>query len=252
VRVTLSRTQIVDEQWSSPEPEEASALLAGTSASWWFAGGWAIDLFSSGSRRPHSDLDIGCFRADLANLLDHLRGWDFQVASDGRLTPLVSGASLSPDAHGLWCRPLGSPRWVLEVLVEDGEGSDWVYRRDRRIRRPAEDVVACAKSGYRYLRPEIQLLYKSKDNRPRDDSDFRAAWPSLDAPARAWLVAQLRLTSPEHAWLAAMGNGEQANSPVLDIAPRRLGFDSTELSESIRARVSVGPSGCWASGREAG
>jgi hypothetical protein len=197
----------VEETWCSPKPEDAFALLARATVPWWFAGGWAIDLFLKGATRSHTDLDVGCFRPDLGAMLRQLPGWDIRVAADGRLTPLGAGASLAPTAHGLWCRPAESPCWVLEILVEDREGSDWVFRRDRRIRRAATEIFARTSSGLRYLRPEIQLLYKSKNSRPHDDADFRATWFSLDAHARSWLVAQLRATSPEHSWLAIANAG---------------------------------------------
>ena len=193
------------ETWCSPKPEDAFALLARATVPWWFAGGWAIDLFLNAPTRSHADLDVGCFRSDLRAMLQQLPGWDIRVATDGQLTPFGPGSSLAATAHGLWCRPAGSPCWLLEILVEDREGSDWVFRRDRRIRRAATEVVARSGSGLCYLRPEIQLLYKSKDPRPHDVADFNAAWPSLAADARSWLRAKLQATSRDHSWLA-LGN----------------------------------------------
>jgi len=191
----------VSEIWCSPRPEEAFALLARTAVPWWFAGGWALELFLDASCRPHSDLDIGCFRADLGGVLEELSGWDIRVAAGGRLTTLPPSTSMDGAAHGLWCRPSGSSVWVLEILVEDSDGLDWIFRRDRSIRRPAKDIVARTASGLPYIRPEIQLLYKSKNNRPRDDLDFSAAWPSLSSGAQSWLVEHLRLMNPGHPWL---------------------------------------------------
>jgi hypothetical protein len=196
----------VDDKWCSPNPEAASALLARATVPWWFAGGWAIDLFLNGTYRCHSDLDLGCFRADLPHLLRELEGWDVRAAAGGRLTPLA-GASLDETAHGLWCRPRGTSCWVLEILVEDGNGSDWVFRRDQRVRRSVNGILARTTSGLHYLRPEIQLLYKSKSPRPHDNSDFRTAWPSLDVDARSWLVTHLRMINPEHPWLDVMDAG---------------------------------------------
>jgi hypothetical protein len=37
------------------------------------------------------------------------------------------------------------------------------------------------------ISPEIQLLYKAKDPRPRDQTDFKRIVPQLDPGARAWL-----------------------------------------------------------------
>jgi len=195
------------ENWCSPRPQEAAALFAQAPVRWWFAGGWAIDLFLNASTRPHADLDIGCFRTDLAGMLEQLSGWDIRVAAQGRLTPVRRGLLLDSAAHGLWCRPARSLCWVLEILVEEDEGSDWIFRRDARIRRAAQDITACTSSGLRYLRPEIQLLYKSRNHRLHDDADFGAAWPLLDADARLWLTTQLRMISPEHPWLSLTSAG---------------------------------------------
>ena len=207
VGLARRRYENVAETWCSPRPEDVVAFLAGTMTPWWFAGGWAIELFLNRTTRSHADVDIGCFRTDLGALLEQLPGWDVQIAADGRLTPLRSSASsLVPTAHGLWCRPAGSPCWVLEILVEDREGSDWVFRRDRRIRRNATDIVGHTDRGLRYLQPEIQLLYKSKNPRPHDDADFKAAWPALDRDTRSWFLARLQATNRDHPWLALTNN----------------------------------------------
>jgi hypothetical protein len=55
-------------------------------------------------------------------------------------------------------------------------------------------------AGLPYLAPEIQLLYKSRNPRPRDESDFRLIAPRLDGDARAWLNDALARTDPGHAW----------------------------------------------------
>ena len=147
-------------------------------------------------------MDIGCFREHLGTLLAALPDWDVYASAGGNLIRQEPGAVLDSTLHTLWCRPSHSSCWVIEILVEEMEGHDWVYRRDRRIRRPALDLVAHTAAGLRYLRPEIQLLYKSKNPRPRDHDDFQAAWPVLAADARSWLADTIAMTSPGHAWLS--------------------------------------------------
>jgi hypothetical protein len=187
---------------------------------WWFAGGWAIDLFVGHTRRGHADLDIGCFREDVIAMLDALADWDVHASGGGRRVPLERGAALDPTFHALWCRPRDSACWVLEILVEERENEDWVYRRDRRIRLPSRDIVAHTTAGLCCLRPEIQLLYKSKAPRPHDHADFQAAWPLLTVEARSWLADNIRATSPGHSWLSwpvtddiQMKGRFQANQP---------------------------------------
>jgi hypothetical protein len=176
-------------------------MLADIRIPWWFSGGWAIDLFLGGSLRTHEDLDVGCFRHDVGCLFDVLRGWDFRAPVDHTLVPIDRSAPVPPGVHNIWCRPRTGSCWVLEVLVENSERDEWVYRRNPRIRRPREEIVDHTAIGLRFLRPEIQLLYKAKSARARDDADFEAAWRHLAPAAQNWLKASIAATFPGHPWL---------------------------------------------------
>jgi hypothetical protein len=122
------------------------------------------------------------------------------VARDKRLEPLRAGSTADPTVHSIWCRPSGSDHWVIEILLEDRDEAHWTYRRDPRIRRPVTQVFARNNAGLPYLRPEIQLLYKSKSPRPKDSTDFAAAWPFLDSEAKTWLASAVRSASPACPW----------------------------------------------------
>jgi hypothetical protein len=106
--------------------------------------------------------------------------------------------------HSLWCRPRAEGAWWLEILLDEREGLDWIFRRNRDVRRPIGELLARDGSGLAYLRPEVQLLYKAKAPRPRDEADFRAVAPILGKEARAWLRDALARTHPEHPWLDAL------------------------------------------------
>lgn len=110
-------------------------------APWWIAGGHAIDLFSGRTTRAHGDVDVGCFRADLTLLRAALEGWSVFAAHAGRLARLRADASPGPEVHSVWCRPEGASVWWLEILLDEREGEDWVYRRCLRVRHPAREVV---------------------------------------------------------------------------------------------------------------
>ena len=187
-------------QWRSPYPTVAADLLRHVRVEWWIAGGWAIELFVRREVRDHSDLEIGCFRPDLGKVVAQLSGWDLMVARDGHLNPCRAASLAEPDIHSIWCRPSGSAYWVLEILVEDRNAADWIYRRDAWIRRPVGQVMARSEEEMLYLRPEIQLLYKSKSPRPKDDVDFIVAWPLLEAEAKAWLANTVSSVSPSCGW----------------------------------------------------
>jgi aminoglycoside-2''-adenylyltransferase len=169
------------------EPTDATHLLASSQAPWWIAGGWALDLFRGRRTRRHSDLDVGVLRRDVATLLHVFSRWDVFEAKDGRLTRLGAGCAPSRDVHSLWCRPTAMHHWTIELVLDEADRDTWVYRREPRIRRPMSTVVRENAHGVRYLAPEIQLLYKSKAPRERDEEDFSQICPLLDADAQRWL-----------------------------------------------------------------
>jgi hypothetical protein len=176
---------------------------------WWIAGGWAIDLFLDRETRHHEDLDVGILRGDLGEVLGSIPDWEAFEAQDGVLTRL-SHATPRSEVHSLWCRRLGTRPWKLELMLDESEGDFWVYRRDPRVRRNLEAAVYRSSKGIPYLAPEIQLLYKAKHARPRDELDFEAVIPRLTRQARSWLHQSLTLTLPSHPWTSA-------------IEPRRVG-----------------------------
>jgi hypothetical protein len=79
-----------------------------------------------------------------------------------------------------------------------------MYRRDRRIRLPQSWAIARSADGIPYAQPEIVLLFKSKEVRPKDQGDFDAVLPLLDARQRRWLADAIRLVDPTHRWLPAL------------------------------------------------
>ena len=177
--------------------------MRGVSVPWWIAGGWAVELHLGRRTRPHADIDIGVWRDDVPTLTSEASGWEFHVAKEGVLTPHSPGAALPRGTHVLWVRRSGGP-WSLELLAETREGGTWTYRRDSRVRRPAATLTRIA-GGFRVIAPEVQLLYKSKDVRPKDQADFDLVAPTLDAQARRWLADALAVAMPGHPWIAELG-----------------------------------------------
>jgi len=174
---------------------------------WWIAGGWAIDLWLGRQSRPHVDLDVAVLRSDQYQVQQHLqhRGWDLRVAvAPGVLAPWEAGQPLGPGTHAAWCRPGPSSRWAFELLFNDDDGDDWLFRRDHRIRRPLRQLGMTTPSGIPHLRPEVVLLYKAKQQRPSDQADLRVALPRLSLAGREWLADAIDLVHPDHPWTALL------------------------------------------------
>lgn len=192
--------------WKPLSPSAAEKLLDGITAPWWIAGGWALDLFVGKTTRQHEDLDIGILRRDARAVLGALPRWEAFEAKDGKLTLLETFAEPRRDVHSLWCRPLGSKEWQLEIMLDDADGAQWVFRRATEIRRALADTILRTREGLPFLAPEVQLLYKAKLVRPKDQQDFDLVLPLLSVNARSWLLESLIRALPTHPWIPALKN----------------------------------------------
>jgi hypothetical protein len=195
-----------------PRPiADAARVLGELRVPWAVAGGWAIDLAVGHATRAHADVDLALFRDDQAALHAALPGWTLRVARGGTLVPWAPGECLEPPLHEVHALPPGdagaADAPVLEFLLNEREGPDWVHRRDPAVRRPIARVCRRGPGGVRVLAPEVVLLYKSKAPRPADEHDLVAVRPHLDAEARAWLVAALTRHDARHPWIAALARG---------------------------------------------
>jgi hypothetical protein len=150
--------------------------------------------------RSHSDIDVSIFRDDAAALRRCLEGWDLQIARDGVLTPWTTGTLARP-ADSLWCRPDPAGPWRLQVMVDEGTPEEWVCHRHGDLRLPLDRATVRTPGGVAYLRPEIQLLLKAEETRPKDDADFAVVFPLLTAPPAAWLTDALERHHPGHRWV---------------------------------------------------
>jgi hypothetical protein len=204
------------QSWKTLRPVDLLSHLAPLPVRWWIAGGWALDLFIGNQTRTHGDLDIGILRRDVQTVLLHLSSWEIFAAHDGRLAKISGGEPPHASVNSLWCRDGADTAWSFQLLLDDAEQDDWVYRRDRTVRRALSVAIRRDRRGVPYLAPEIQLLYKSKHTRARDQMDFNQVGPRLDSNARAWLRDALMRTDPHHEWLpgcSGPGNDRTARAP---------------------------------------
>jgi hypothetical protein len=199
---------------------------------WWVAGGWAIDAWAGGASRAHEDLEISVLRPDLEALKLHLQplGWHLARFAPGphggAWVPLALGEAVVRPHFQVRARREGedaagprapdpisgftAPREFELFLndLEDGEsaGGRWVSRRHPTVVRPLAALVVASAVGLPVLAPEVQLLYKAKYHRPKDEHDFRRALPLLSAAQRTWLARALREYHPADPWLAPLAD----------------------------------------------
>jgi hypothetical protein len=131
-----------------------------------------------------------------------LSGWDLRVAASGVLSPWDGTVPLVEESqNNLWCREdIGRP-WCLDVTVGDGDEKSWVFRRNPGIRVPWKEAVLRTERDVPYIAPELQLLFKSRDCRPKDDRDAAEVIPVLTANRRNRLHD---LLAEDHPWQALL------------------------------------------------
>lgn len=186
--------------WQPWRPVEAARVLEGLNVPWCVVGGWAIELALARSHRSHADLEIAIPRACFASVRDHLAAYRIHVVGDGEVRALPPGELPPEDRHQNWVLDPTVSAWRMDIMLEPGDGTTWVYRRDERIHAARARMVAI-RDGVPFLKPEGALLFKAKSLNPKDEVDFGACLSILDGAARDWLVDALEIVHPGHTWI---------------------------------------------------
>jgi Aminoglycoside-2''-adenylyltransferase len=190
-----------DAGWSAWRPEDAAARLARVDVPWYVAAGWAIDLFLGMERRDHEDLELGVPAPRFDEVAAALGELDFHVVTRGRAEPLAEAGDLMETAHQTWGLDRPANAWRVDLFREPSAGGEWVCRRDSAIRLPYAELIEHTSAGIPYARPEVVLLFKAKDARPKDESDLAAVLPHLGRERRRLLADWISLVHPGHFWL---------------------------------------------------
>lgn len=195
--------------WEAYGVDRVVEIMSGLTRPWWIAGGWAIEFYLGGpQRREHDDVDVLVLRDNASAVQRDLAEWDLHLASreDG-VRPWEPGVAVPHDVGDIWVRELDGGPWRFQLMLNPSAEEDWVFKRDRDIRLPLADIGKRTVGGIPYLRPEIQLLHKATGSlgiREKDEADFHAVLPVLDADARQWLGEALRRVRADHPWLNAL------------------------------------------------
>lgn len=193
-----------DDAWSAWHPDELGRRLRGVRRPWCIVGGWALDLWHGQETRAHEDLEFTVLREDLATFRAALEGMEFFTAGDGIVAPLTNDREPPADIFQIWALDRATRRWRVDMMIEPGTPTEWVYKRDARIRRPRAEMVAVTADGLPYLKPAAVLLFKAKHRRDKDEADFARALPGLTADERDWLRDSLAPLHPGHDWIATL------------------------------------------------
>ncbi len=80
----------------------------------------------------------------------------------------------------------------FEILLNEKEGMEWIYRRDKRVKKRIEEIICKNKIGIPYLSPEIVLLYKTKNMKEKNLIDFKNILPRLSNFQKEWLAGNIK------------------------------------------------------------
>lgn len=155
--------------------------------------------------RPHDDIDIVVFRDDQRQLYHWLSDWQLFAADPPGTLRLWSVAEwVAFGIHDIWAHRTPADAWQLQVMLLEADGDEWFSRRHPMIRGLRQDLLVNC-HHIPCVRIEVQLLYKAKGNRPKDQLDFQACLPLLPAEAKAWLKQALHYEHPNgHPRLSAL------------------------------------------------
>ncbi|MFV1999928.1 MAG: nucleotidyltransferase domain-containing protein [Acidimicrobiia bacterium] len=194
--------------WNPLTVEQVFDRFSPFDVDWWIAGGHAIDLFLGWQTRAHDDIDIEMFRSDRGALSSIFDGWDLHAVSVGGSVPWAPGDDLDAATFGIWGRPSPDGPWAVEIMLADGDIDQWRFRRDPAITLAGEALVRRTSAGVPYCTPEVQLLYKSKQSRPKDDVDLTRVLHKMSRVQRSWLREAIGRSDTEHPWISVL---EKAN-----------------------------------------
>ena len=199
--------------WQLWSPQEVARFFAPLTVPWWIAGGWAIDLFLGRQTRKHEDIDVQILCRDQRVVRALFGGWDMQAALPPPrdemwpFRPWHMDEVLDAAIHDIWCRPEPTQPWALQLMIADTRDDSWLFRRTPAIERPVAAIGCVTTDGIPYLAPEIQLAYKAKGMRPKDEADFAEVLPALDQERRQWLSNAIAVAHPRHPWLERLTGG---------------------------------------------
>lgn len=204
IELSPAEIEALDARWSSCwTPGDVARRLAGVSAPWYVAAGWAMDLFLGRQTREHGDIEIAVPAASFPEVRSRFPGLVFDGVGSGQIWEDAAPDVLAA-VYQTWLRDRATGNYLLDVFREPHDGDTWICRRDDTIRLPYRDIIHSARNGIPYLAPELVLLFKAKHAREKDQADFDAAVPHMTPAQRGTLAGLLARAHPGHPWLAEL------------------------------------------------
>lgn len=189
--------------FSFEEPLNVTKIMNNFDMSWSIAGGWAISIFIGYEIRKHKDIEIAILRRDQLALQRYLKNWEFKkvIPDTGEMEIWKNGEYLELPVHEIHVYNINYDPSALEILLNESNENEWVFRRNPEISRPISKLGIQSKMRIPILSPEIILLYKAKNPNNQDETDFNTIYKLLNKEQRNWLKESIKICYPEHPWL---------------------------------------------------
>ena len=157
---------------------------------WFIAGGWAIDLFLDKETRVHSDIEIGIYRKHQMHLYRYFESSKkYFINNKSRIGKHEkkewNKEYLQLPIHEIYVEYKGLE---LEVLLNERDEDNWIYRRDKEIKLDEKRVILFTEKRIPYLCPEAVLLYKTKELNDKDCKDIVNASKKMNETQIKWLI----------------------------------------------------------------
>jgi hypothetical protein len=172
-------------------------LMQNYSGSWYFAGGWGVDLNIGHQTREHQDVEIAIPRSDQMLIRDYLpteTQWFY--AKDSELHLWNEDVALKLPVHEIHATLLSGMK--IEILLNEFSSGEWIYRRNFEVKRSLDFFSQDAPPR---LPAEVLLLYKAQHGREKDQQDFKSLLPLMNSEQKDWLKQSLLKAHPEHEWI---------------------------------------------------
>jgi hypothetical protein len=196
------RTDI--DNWMPITVTEINEMFTEIPITWCIAGGWALDLHLGKKTREHSDIDVVIYREEQRILYQSLKkDWMLYKAQNGKLKPWEDGEFLT-SINDVWLSKNTDSPWSFQIMLVDSENNEWIYRREKSIKRAKHKIFLRTNEGIPYIKPEVQLLYKAGSSkiREKDYKDFQNILPLLVSKEKEWLKSSLNKQFPDgHDWI---------------------------------------------------
>ncbi len=157
---------------------------------WFIVGGWAIDLFIGEETRVHDDLEIGIYRKNQMHLYRYFESSKkYFINNKSKIGKHEkkewNKEYLQLPIHEIYVEYKGME---LEVLLNERDEDNWVYRRDKEIKLDDRKAILFTEKRIPYLCPEAVLLYKTKELREKDCEDIANASRKMNLTQVKWLI----------------------------------------------------------------